>query len=307
MVSRHSKTTYYLLIILLLIAGGLLFNRYFDKAQREEVEEKQTIFGGITKDSVDRIEISFTDKQHVLKKQDSHWRVDNENFPADKDLITAIFDTLDKARIMTIASEKPDKASQFEVDEENGTKISLWQGETEKTSFTAGRNGPDFNSTYVKMKEKDPIFLVSSDISGAFRIDDFRETQLTDVSSTDVDKMTIIYPDQQFTIIKKEEKWQVEGDDAKNLNQDETQNFLNSLLALRATDIPSQETDNRGFESPVFQAQFFGPGVEENIIFGKKEGENFFAKNQQNFVFLLAKDQAESVMKKLPDLEEKIE
>src|SRR3990167_7346937 len=302
--TQQTKLTWYLLVVFGLLIAGMLIYNYTRLAERTTEEEQRQIFSEISKDSINHITINFDQSETILVKREDIWYVEADNFKAEEGLLNTLFDTLASTSIASLASENSNKAADFAVDEEQGTKVVLAAGDQEKMNFIVGKNGPDYSSSYLKFSDRDSIYLVDQDLTTVFQVKDFRELRLSSVSSTDIQKITLIHPDNSFSLVREEDRWLWEQSRETTLDQDEVRNLVNRAANLRADSIPEQDME-AGFDAPLLTIKLEGPGVAEELVIGKKQEEGYFAKNKDNTLYLLAEDNFTDISRKIEDLQEK--
>jgi hypothetical protein len=105
----------------------------------------------------------------TLDKAGGAWGVANAaGYPADPEAVNAIFRAVGGIRASEIVSKSPEKHALYEVDSA-ATRVEITGGKGESLArFLVGKNGPDFQSSYVRPLDSEKVYLSSESLRQVF-------------------------------------------------------------------------------------------------------------------------------------------
>lgn len=189
----------------LLLVASLLF---FYKAGTDEVNKD--IFKVASLSNVDKVVLFSPERQVELKFNGSKWNV-NQSYPADDQLITVLFATLQQAEPKRrVSSSLADSLSG--ALHANGVKVTLYEGETSIKSFYAGGNNAKTVAYFLD--DEQAVYTMSIPgyrvyVAGIFELDEngWRDKRVFNFNWRNFKKLKTQFhdqPDQNFEIAEKE-------------------------------------------------------------------------------------------------------
>jgi hypothetical protein len=106
----------------------------------------------------------------INKRGDGDWTVDSGDSaglsPADSGLVQIALEKIVTLKKGDPVSVNPDKQAAFEVSDTGKSSVKVFAGKSEPTGvLIVGKSGPDWNSNYARLAERDTVYL----IPGGFR------------------------------------------------------------------------------------------------------------------------------------------
>ncbi len=150
-----------LLLALLLRSGG---------RGREPGAAEALLFPRATGANATKVEIKPRGgTTSVLEKTGEVWGVaEAAGYPADVEAVNAVFNAVSGIRASEIVSKSPEKHALYEVDSA-ATAVSIYGAKGEALArFFVGKNGPDFQSSYVRPVDSEKVYLSSESLRQVF-------------------------------------------------------------------------------------------------------------------------------------------
>jgi len=98
-----------------------------------------------------------------------------KDYPADSASVESVLEKLAMMKKDELISQNPDKQAVFEVDSAKGMLVEFWDNQNKLVgSFRIGKNGPDWNSHYVRTVGSNDVYNVLGSIKYAFFADEKR-------------------------------------------------------------------------------------------------------------------------------------
>ena len=253
---RKKFTRSLFLILLALLAMVLTLEMWGDDARERSFD--RTLLNVDTA-LLDRIEVSasFPDsRKSVLRKEGRQWLVsdDSRTYQTDEAFLARALEQLSTLESERIVAMDPEKWSQYQVDDTNGIKLSLFQNGELLGSLILGNFTFDQQRrtpySYIRLESRDEVhkaegmyrMLFSPDIST------YRDKRILDLAAGDLRQIHFRgdehYP--SWTLQKMEEGWTYNGIPADSMK---VADYLNQISSLRSTHFVAAPEDQPGVAS----------------------------------------------------------
>ncbi len=318
-------------ILILAVAFFAMLAAYYimekpetDIYKKSEAQVKP-LFGNINADDIAKITIAAKNNNTTLVKSDKGWVVKEENnFPANKDLIDKIVKSIPAMTDEEIASDNPENAALYKVDKDNAVHVQVFNSKDKVIAdYYVGKNGTG-RTSYVRAEGSDVVTL-QKDVF-RYQYDKspkaWRNRSIVKFDAEKVQRIEITRPDAapdtplaeaaggatQTVVIRKngEGTWEMTEPEFRTGKKAAIQNLVRTFSNLTASDVPPQDAENTGLDEPYITGKVvLEGGTEHEILIGaKKEGtNNYFARSaDSDLLYLIAKYQVDIFRKKLDDL-----
>ncbi len=278
------------LIAILVIVSGIIYFLYNgnDEPQVQSPDKNPFLFPNYVPTQPAKITLDKSDQHVELQSVNGSWRVvsDNNN-PADMEAINLILNKVGELRVQDVISQNPKKQASFEVDIQNALKAVYYDNDgKEIINIYIGKNGPYYNSTYVRKEDSNDVVLINENLRAMFTP---WNGKWVDRSIFSFDTDSII----RFTIEKPETTIVFEKDDNGTWhgiqpfefepNLEEISRMTRALSNLKTNDfVKPEELENDAFTQPsVIVSAVLNNGEERVLTIGKKNEakRQYYAKN----------------------------
>jgi hypothetical protein len=275
------KTIILICALIVLSALAYFYNGPWQKWQ-EEKNAPKNFLQNINIDNVDKIEvIKGTSTPSILVKvSDGNWKVgDAKGFGARAEDMNNTLDKLKAGSTSSIELISTSKNKQADMGVgASGTRVKIYQGAKSLADFIVGKMGSNPDSTYVALPNSDNTYLIKVNLSSYFTRDDWRDTTIFAGDKTKITKIRFQYPDREFTIEKKDGKWAGTLPNKFAVKEDKVTKVLDVMASLTASKIPEQKFTKTGLEKNSVIVEASGDGIDNLIMLGNKNGEDYYAK-----------------------------
>jgi|GEM_PF-411725 len=309
---KMSIPTLLIILAVLITAGYFMFRE--QKTTRQEPELKKIfLFDNFDPKKAQKIVISQKDQIVELRENDGKWIVASEkNNPADEKAVEEIINKVKELKSLDIVSQNPEKQKLFEVDNETGIKVKIHDTDNnEMASFYIGKNGPYFNSTYLRTEGSDDVLLINDNLRAAYTpwsgkwvdrtIFDFDPAQIAKFELTRGNESILIEKDNTGA-------WKVSSPEEFKAKPEEVERMTSAFSTLKTNDFAQiTEKDNHGLDKPSYIIKaVLNNGQEKKLYVGKTDDKKqYYAKtNEKEYVYLLAEYRINMFNKNLKDLRE---
>ncbi|MCL2155138.1 MAG: DUF4340 domain-containing protein [Leptospirales bacterium] len=146
----------------------------------------------------DEIEITGNDIALKLFKKDNQWRINEQEYPGDKDLIESIEKKVRDLKLLDLVSEKG-YYDKYGLTDETGVVVIVKESGKLLRKLVIGKSGSTNNHSFVRIDDKNEIYLASITKSDFIRsVPDLRDKKIFDVKSPDVKSFSISYAGKNF-------------------------------------------------------------------------------------------------------------
>ena len=147
----------------------------------------------IAKDKINKIEITTGDKTIHLARKDNAWQVGPQAFPADKEKIDRLLDTVSTLTLTALVSETQ-SSQRYDLSPEKRVHVKAWAGDDLFREFDVGKAADTFRHTFVKIADDDRIFHAQNNFRERFdtTIADLRDKQVMAFKTDDIESFKIV-------------------------------------------------------------------------------------------------------------------
>lgn len=194
-------------------------------------------FGGLSKSSVQRIDVSEDNESLQLIKESAGWRLDGKR--ANKVKIEGLLDQLIPKTDPPLVAETSQRHKDYGVDKESARAVKL----NDKVTILIGLTSSD-SGIYVRFEGDDKVYAIK-EVSSArptAKKSDWYDKGVLGTEKDKIQKVSGTLDGKQLTVMKKNDKW-VDAND-KEVSQDKMNSLLSNLATLTAQDLATEA--NRG-------------------------------------------------------------
>ncbi len=295
-----SKKNLILLAILIILVGlAWVYQGPFQEWQKDWGKPKNFLekidLAQVNKVVVTRIVASTT-----LEKSGDRWKVaGTKDFfvknEVAEEMMTKIGDA-QKAEFRLISSN-PDKKKDFKTEDILGTKVDLYRGEERVAGFVIGKMGNDFKSTYISRSGDNNTYAVEVFLTSPFERTDWRDDTVFSSDKEKIAKLRFQYPNREFTVEKKDGKWEGTMPFKFPVNAEKIGKVLEIMSGLTAVAIPAQDFKGTDLEKNLIIVEASGDGVNNLLMVGtKNDSGNYYAKRgDSDNIYLITKEQRDTL------------
>jgi len=299
-----SKKNLKLFIILIILIGVAYLYQGPFKNWEEKSGSPDNFLSSVNVEEINKIEITRSEGNSMLIKSDDKWKVEGDgDFYISENLAINLSQVLKDASEseFDLISSNVNKKSEFKTDI-SGIKVKFYQDSDLKADFIIGTLGSDFVSTYVSKVEINETYLVKANLFGAFSIQDWRDKTIFKSNKDNINKIRFQYPNREFSIEKKDDKW-VSGE--QELDVEKVDEVLTVMANLSAINIPEQNFDGTGLEKNLIIIEAAGDFINNTIMVGEvnDNGQYYAKKGDSDNIYLITEAQRDILDKKIQDLE----
>jgi hypothetical protein len=244
------------LILLALLAIVLTLEMWGDEGRERSFD--RTLLNADTT-LLDRIEVSASSpdsRKSVLRKEGRQWLVsdDSRSYQTDEAFLARALEQLSTLESERIVAMDPEKWDQYQVDDTNGVKLSLYQQGELLGSLILGNFTFDQQSrtpySYIRLEGRDEVHKVEGMYKMLFSpdISTYRDKRILDLAAGDLRQIHFRgdehYP--SWTLQKMEEGWAYNGMPADSMK---VADYLNQISSLRSTHFVNAPEDEPGVAS----------------------------------------------------------
>lgn len=246
MLSKFLNTKTLIILLAILIVAYLISKL----TEREDRTFKSEI---VEVDTADITKIAIIPKigggdDIVFTKTGHEWKLESGGkfYKPDNSAVKNILSELIRMKSERVAATDDSRWKEFEVTDSTGTRIKLYDGKKVVSDLFIGKfsytqpKGPQNPyqqnkgkmSTCVRPADDDEVYVVDGFIKMSIQsnVDSYRDKTLCATKKEDLTKITFKYPDNKnYTLIKKEDKWFLNGQPTDSTKTDK---YLNKLARV---------------------------------------------------------------------------
>ncbi len=258
-------------------------------------------------DNINKMEIINKDKTIGLEKKGEKWHIINtKDFYVKPEIITQLIDEIKKAgnNDLEKVSANADKKAEFATDKENGVEIKFYNNDELKNDIIVGKTGGGFNSTYVSLPEGTETYLAKSALFGAINRDDWYDKTIFSVDKDKISSIRFQYPTREFTIEKKDDKWQGVLPYKFSVDKEKVAPIVDIMANLRAVRVPKQDFNGTGLEKNLIIIEAKGEGFNNVLMIGEanEDGDYYAKRGDSDNIYLISKEKRDELNKRIRDL-----
>jgi hypothetical protein len=293
-------------ILLCLVAFTWLWNGPV-RGWQDKKNKEGNFLSALSLEKADSISIYRAGASTTLEKVADGWRVGGtKGFFAKKEVIDELSFAIDKVAKgdLELVSTNKDKKSGFGVGDD-GIKVVIRQ-EGLENSFVVGNATANFDGSYLSRSDADKTWKVGVDLSAVFSRGEWRDDSILSFIKERAGKVRFQYPNRQFIVEKKENKWNgIWPGKGFKVSDDKVNAVLAVLENLKAAKIPAQ--DFKAFGAPEKNGiiiQVTGEQLDETLMIGNCTKENlcYAKKGSNDNIYMITKEQRDALNKQTRDL-----
>ncbi len=189
-------------------------------------------------EDVSYLNISAKDSRVELIRTNGEWYLKGTGKKADGEAVSNALQTLSELKTGDVISKKADKHAMFEVDIETGTAVEAGGESGAILNIIAGKNGPSFSSSYLRIAGDDKVYLVGGYIKPLFTKSagtGWRETRIFDFEAATAREIIIESEAGTVSLVKNGEGgWQFLAPEEGMADPAKINAILNRMSSLRA-------------------------------------------------------------------------
>jgi hypothetical protein len=217
-------------------------------------------------------------------------------FSTDSASITVALEKIESITKSTLSSDNPEKQTLFEVDSAKGTFVETFdQSGKSLGAVYIGKNGPDWNSNYVRAKNSNNVYLVPGGVKYSFFTDitRWRDKSILNFDQATVKAISLVNKTGDTVTMTQDSaaSWNISVPLQAPAKSDVVNSMLSTLSRLNTAEfyneIPADSVS--GFGDPELTVTVNLPGGIKTVVFGKKDANNryFTRTNGKETTFLV--------------------
>ncbi len=236
--------------------------------------EPNNLLSSLESANVERINISSANSGAiVLKRAANGWQVaaDHKTFyTADSPSVEALFESLAQLTTTSLVSRNSDRHALYEVSPETGVQVEVLGVGGTLANVLIGKSGPNIFSTYVRVAEKDEVYLVDGILQNATSktLNEWRDKTVFAFNPDLVTTYTVT-GDHSLALDKTDGKWLV-GPENAPANTTVVEQAVRTLATLNAVDFADGSLKEFELISPARTVTAeFDDGKQATLLLGK--------------------------------------
>ncbi|MGB8168607.1 MAG: DUF4340 domain-containing protein, partial [Chthoniobacteraceae bacterium] len=212
-------------------AGALFaFIKFYESQQlsSREAQERAGKVASFDRDKMDAIMIKNSESKIELRKDDKgNWRLEEPvKDRADSLAVSQLFTTAESLRYDAVIGDEKKGADKDQLKEyglsNSETKVKF-AGKDKPVELIFGKDAAVEGKVYVKLESSNTAYVIGKDLKEQIskKVDEFRDHKLTDLNTTQVNKVSLKTNAGEIELEKKDQHWfvvkplRVRGDDSK--------------------------------------------------------------------------------------------
>lgn len=177
------KKEYLILAVTIIVLSAYL---YFQKS--DSTHYTLPVLEDLKDTEINKIEILKSGEPVLLVKEDDTWVVGNEKYPADKNQVTSLLDTIKAIKLTALVSESENYA-RYDLDDSKKISITAWDKDKIARKFDIGKTASSYKHTFVKLDNDARVYHAEDNFRNKF---DQTEQKLTDKQVMKFDPASVI-------------------------------------------------------------------------------------------------------------------
>lgn len=281
----NNKTLLIILCVLLALFG---LSKIGGKGKKNKSFDSDIFSIDTTAIQTIKIKTKFDQEPFEVKKTNGTWTVSNSklNVPGSEEVISALFDQVADMKALRLAATKPEKWSEYEIDEALGSTIHFFNGNNQIGSLAIGRfnYNPQQQSmvSFVRIPEKGPeVYAVDGYLPLTLQtgFNGFRKKELLTINKDQLKSISLKGLNGQNQLLLTEGNWNSSGTVKDSTDVADWIKGIYNLKGAEFHEDPSSIIAN----PPIYQLDLLGEEqVAVKIYKNSKEGKPFVVNSSQN-------------------------
>lgn len=285
------------ILVVLLIVVALVVDPFGwfgpSKQELEQADLSRLVLCDFTGEQVTAIEIvKPDDERFVLAKEGDTWLVESgeSRYEANMERVDKLLSDIPGLRSMGLVSDKLEKHSTFEVDEETGIGVNVHTGGAEPAvRLVAGKSAPGYQNSYVRLADEEAVYRASRNLKilVGFTFTDYRSRTPWSFEPLTAEAVTVAPVEGKtdpLSFPRQDGLWKTPS--GGNANQNlltELVHELSQLSINEFVDEPEEETVRlEGIEPQLVVSTAQG---DFKLILGAEDGSYRYVKDQRGSAY----------------------
>lgn len=267
----------------------------------------------ITKIAIEKSKVP--ESKFELKKESDDWRLlaKGKSLPVDKERIDSLLKSLANSRKYTLVSSSKEKADEYGFNEDE-IKIEIFDNTNSIGYFLVGAvAASDANSSHVKWKDYDDIYLVEENLKAATNRADFthffnKKITPPGLTSEEIIGITLKKAGNNYEI-RKTKSWNLESPKKGEIANEDMNTTLSKVSSISSDDIVIDESVLSGIDANQFELRVdfkSKEGIPKSYTllsagFDKKANAYYVRKNNEPGIYKLSEYSIKSVLDFKPE------
>lgn len=254
------------IILPLIILAALI---YLLLQNNSKMNYKVPLFEPLVKSDVQKITIKNNSEIVELQKEGDSWIMLPEKYKADTGQVNSILSSASSISIHDLISERDDY-SRYELDDENGVTVSLYNQSEVLREFVIGKSDTSGVYSYIRLKENKGVYSVSGSLTGVFKttVEKLRDKQVLSFNPDTINEIEITMNDKLLLFKSagegEDQQWSL--GDAVYDDSEVIENRIKSLSSLKC-----MEYLESGIGDPMVTISLKGDSIHKIDILKKEE------------------------------------
>ena len=292
-------------ILIILIVVAYLYHGPL-KEWRESLGQPKNFLANVNVDEIEEILVINNGQETILEKSGENFKVSGtKDFYVKDRIAKEIISLLREAAEakLELVSNNEEKKSEFQTDV-SGLQIKIYQSGKQAADFIIGKMAPDYESIYISPNGADNTYIIEADLRSPFNQSEWRNDEIFFSDKEKINKIRFQYPTREFTIEKKDDKWQGTIPYGFAVSNEKIEEILNIMSNLTAAGIPEQDFFKSGLDQHLIIVQATGEGVDNTIMVGVADEDNsyYVKKASGDNIYLITEEERDELDKQIWEL-----
>ena len=274
---------------------------------------------------ITRIEINGPQIKLIVDRTDQNWTVGDEKYPAAKNKVQQMIDTIEGLTLTELISTSGDNA-RYDLTEDVKILVRAWAGDTLQREFEIGKTAPSFRHTFVRISGNPNIYNARDSFRDKFdqQLEDLRDKQVLSFSISEIQQLHLTKGSESLLLerkaaaieqsepqptdknpaapVKPEMIWQTTA--GAKADQPGIDRLLSTISQLSCDSYVAGRS-KEDFSAPIYNIRIKGEKDYELAIFdksGKDADKNPAISSQNAYPFYLPDWQVKNLMPEFKEL-----
>ncbi len=271
----------------------------FLRKSANDLRDKQVL--SLNEDNIKRLQFKWKDSSFEVERKNGDWIGKNipEYIDIDGGRVWAILRTFLNLKIDNFEDDEPKNLGAYGLDKPSA-EIELFEdGKPICVLFGNKKENGDY---FVKLTSNDSVYSVSEFVLRQIpeNVNDIRARRIVKLDTEKVSRVEINRSDNKISILKKGNKWELEGEKNKEVDESKVGYLLADITSLEVegfvADNP-RDLSSYGLDKPEIELTIVEANKRKTLLFGKKQNKRVYAKlADKNSIYMLGDD----ILAKLP-------
>lgn len=165
-------------------------------------------------DQVHTIRAEGAELDVSLTKDVDAWRLTEPiRSRADSVTVARVLEHLSTMGLQSVVTTNPDRYDRYGVDSAATTVTLEWDGG--QWTVTIGDAGPGVGTTFVRLGDREPVYLSDGVVRIPENLDDWRHKTMLEIPSENVARVSVEGPDRSYVLERQDGAWMLEDDEQR--------------------------------------------------------------------------------------------